>query len=86
MLGYMYHSMPILASINPGNDLKDILEENSAGLVSINGDDAEFCYNATRLIRDADLRRQLGVNARLLLESKFSVYRAAKQILSHFLK
>ena len=27
MLGYMYHSLPILASINPENDLKEIIEK-----------------------------------------------------------
>jgi glycosyltransferase involved in cell wall biosynthesis len=86
MLGYMYYSMPILASINPGNDLKDILEEKQAALVSINGDDARVRINAIKLIRDGNLRRQLGINARLLLENTFSVSRAAKQILAHFEK
>ncbi len=86
MLGYMTYSMPILASINPGNDLKDILEENHAGLVCINGNDAQFRDNAIQLIRDSNLRHQLGLNAHLLLESTFSVSRAAKQILSHFKK
>lgn len=86
MLGYMYYSMPILASVNPGNDLKEILEEKHAGLVSINGNDAQFRDNAIRLIRDGDLRRQLGLNARSLLEGTFSVSQAAKQILNHFVK
>ncbi len=84
MLGYMLHSMPILASINPGNDLQDILEEKQAGLVSINGDDQQFHDNAVRLIEDVNLRRQLGANARFLMESTFSVSRAAQQILTHF--
>jgi glycosyltransferase involved in cell wall biosynthesis len=86
MLGYMYYSMPILASINPGNDLKETLEEKLAGLVSINGNDAQFRDNALQLIRDRNLRHQLGLNARSLLESTFSVSRAAKQILGHFEK
>jgi len=84
MLGYMLYSMPILASINPGNDLRDILEEKQAGLVSINGDDQQFRDNAIRLIKDIDLRRRLGANASLLMESTFSVSRAAQQILAHF--
>lgn len=84
MLGYMYHSMPILASINPGNDLKEILEDRQAGLVCMNGDDALFAAYAQRLARDGDLRSLLGKNARALLESTFSVSNAAEQILSHF--
>jgi len=86
MLGYMYYSMPILASINPGNDLKEILEEKHAGLVCINGNDAQFRDNAIQLIRDSNLRYQLGLNARSLLKSTFSVSRAAEQILAHFEK
>jgi glycosyltransferase involved in cell wall biosynthesis len=84
MLGYMYYSMPILASVNLGNDLKDMLEDNHAGLICINGDDEQFCKNAIQLIRNSNLRRQLGLNARSLLESTFSVSRAAEQILAHF--
>jgi glycosyltransferase involved in cell wall biosynthesis len=84
MLGYMYHSMPILASINPGNDLKEILEGRQAGLVCINGEDDLLAAHAHRLVRDEGYRRLLGKNARALLESTFSVSKAAGQILSHF--
>lgn len=84
MLGYMYHSMPILASINPDNDLKEIIEKNEAGLVSINGEDDVFLGNTVRLLRDKMLRKQMGVNARCLLENNFSVQKAAEQILSIF--
>lgn len=84
MLGYMYHSMPILASINLGNDLKTILEDKQAGLVCINGEDEKFAANARRLLVDRPLRRQVGLNARALLENTFSVSRAARQILAHF--
>ena len=86
MLSYMYYSMPILASVNPGNDLKETLEEKHAGLVCINGNDAQFRNNAIHLIRDSNLRRQLGLNARLLLESTFSVSQAAKQVIARFKK
>jgi glycosyltransferase involved in cell wall biosynthesis len=84
MLGYMYHSMPILASINPGNDLKTILEEGQAGLVSINGEDDQFASDARKLLGNADLRHRTGRNARALLENTFSVSMAARQILAHF--
>jgi glycosyltransferase involved in cell wall biosynthesis len=84
MLGYMYHSIPILASINSGNDLKEILEGQEAGLVCMNGEDDLFTAHARRLVRDEEYRRLLGKNARALLESTFSVSKAAKQILSHF--
>jgi glycosyltransferase involved in cell wall biosynthesis len=84
MLGYMYHSMPILASVNPGNDLKEILEGQQAGLVCMNGEDDLFAVHTGRLVRDENYRHLLGKNARTLLESTFSVSRAAGQILAHF--
>jgi glycosyltransferase involved in cell wall biosynthesis len=84
MLGYMYYSMPMLASINPGNDLKVILEDNEAGLVCINKDDETFAAFARRLLADEALRLRMGRNARALLESTFSVSGAARQILAHF--
>jgi len=84
ILGYMYHAKPILASINPGNDLQDMLQTHEAGLVCHNGED-EMLYNqALQLINNPALRVQMGINGRNLLENKFSVSTAASQILSHF--
>lgn len=84
MLGYMSQSMPMLASINPGNDLKEIIESSNAGLVCLNGEDEKFEDNARRLLEDVNLRTRMGVNSRALLDEMFSVKRAAGQILSHF--
>lgn len=84
LLGYMEHSIPVLASINEGNNLINIVREKEIGLVSINGDDETLIANARKLMTDATLRRQLGQNGRSLLEDKFSVAGAAQQILSHF--
>ncbi len=79
----MDQAKPTLASINPGNDLKDLLEKHDAGLVCINGDDERFKMLAKRLLEDRELRMRLGQNARAMLENCFSVHRAAAQILSH---
>ena len=84
MMSYMFHAKPMLASINPHNDLKEMLEDKKAGLVCINGEDEIFASYARRLVTDENLRRQLGINARALLEDTFSVSKAASQILSHF--
>lgn len=84
MLGYLYFSKPILASINSGNDLEEILDEYNAGLVSINGDNIQLLENALYLIDNPHVRNKMGNNGRLLLENLFSVSNAAKQILSHF--
>ena len=81
LLGYMYYSMPVLASINPGNDLRDMLESHQAGLVSLNGADGELADQARRLAADGELRKTMGADSRRLLEEMFSVEKAAAQIL-----
>jgi len=82
MLSYMQASLPMLASVNPGNDLRQVVEEARAGFVSWNGDDATLLENARRLARDGALRAEMGRNARRLLERSFLVSRAAEQILA----
>lgn len=84
MLGYMQYSKPILASINPGNDLKKILLDNNAGLVSINGDDDLLVTNCLYLIQNPDARNTIGNNGYNLLKNIFSVNNASSQILGHF--
>jgi glycosyltransferase involved in cell wall biosynthesis len=80
---YLFWGIPVLASLNPGNDLFDLLRENQAGLCFLNGDDDSLAAAAERLANDADLRAKLGRNARRLLESTFSVDAAARQIFAH---
>jgi len=80
LLGYMVQELPILGSVNAGNDLKEVVEEAEAGLVTINGEDEAFLANALKLLHDAN-REEIGRNARRLLEKSFSVEAAAGQIL-----
>ena len=84
LLGYMYFSMPMLCSLNPGNDLKTMLERSEAGLCSLNGEDDVLLANALSLAKDAALRQKMGLNARQLLERDFAVSVIARRILSHF--
>jgi O26-antigen biosynthesis N-acetyl-L-fucosamine transferase len=86
LLGYMYWCKPTLASVNPGNDLFEILEKNQAGFCLLNGDDDVLCAAALKLSNNADLRCKMGKNARSLLERLFSVETAARQITSQFQK
>jgi glycosyltransferase involved in cell wall biosynthesis len=81
LLSYLVSGLPVLASVNPGNDLRGLLENAGAGLVSENGDDAGFVANARALL-DAPRRRDLGERGRTLLASTFSVGAAARRILA----
>ncbi len=80
LLGYMVQGMPVLGSVNPGNDLKETMEESGAGLIAINGEDDTLYANALRLL-DAQERRRIGKGAKELLEKSFSVQSAARKIL-----
>jgi O26-antigen biosynthesis N-acetyl-L-fucosamine transferase len=81
LLGYAQNSMPVLASVNPGSDLIEMLESRNAGLVTINPDDAKLADCARKLVNDTELRRTIGANCRGMLDELFSVEKAAGQIL-----
>ncbi|HEU5407575.1 MAG TPA: glycosyltransferase family 4 protein [Nitrospira sp.] len=84
LLGYLSCARPVLASLNPGNDIRRVLEEAGAGLCCENGDDQQLREAAIRLANDRELREEMGRNAHRLLETRFSDAAAADQILSHF--
>jgi glycosyltransferase involved in cell wall biosynthesis len=81
LFGYMYWGKPVLASLNPGNDLFTLLGHKCAGFCLVNGDDANLTAAALQLASDVELRTQMGRNARSLLETTFSSRAAAEQIL-----
>lgn len=83
LLSYLRQGLPILASINPDNDLRQVIDDAEAGLVCLNGEDHQFTANAMRLFEDKEMRRHMGRNARQLLEQMFSVEIAADRILAH---
>lgn len=81
LLGYMVESLPILGSVNKGNDILDLVNSSGAGLVSINGEDDIFLKNAIKLINDATLRNSMGNNSFDLVSKTFSVESAVDDIL-----
>lgn len=82
ILGYMVNQIPILGSVNAGNDLQSIISEFEAGLVTVNGEDDLLVQNALSLLDSPVLRRQSGVNAERLLHARFTVSAAADEVLS----
>jgi len=80
LLGYMLESMPILGSVNPGNDLSDVISNAGAGYVFVNGEDNKLREAAIELAFNAQLRHKLGNNGSGLLNHSFSVESAASVI------
>lgn len=81
LLGYMVQSKPVLGSINKNNDIKEIIEKANAGFITINGDDETFIHNAKELVKNKNLRNEMGKNSNKLLMKTFSVEEAARNIL-----
>ena len=86
LLGYLLCGKPVLASLNPGNGLAQLLQEADAGIACENGDDDGLNAAALLLLGNPDLRKRMSANAKLLGETKFSARTATRQILSHILQ
>jgi O26-antigen biosynthesis N-acetyl-L-fucosamine transferase len=83
LLSYLFWGIPVLASVNPGNDLFDLLADGNAGLCLKNGDDDALYRAALRIADDPAVREAMGRNARQLLEDQFSVANAVDSIFQH---
>ncbi|EFN1826201.1 glycosyltransferase family 4 protein [Escherichia coli] len=83
LLGYMAQQIPILGSVNKGNDLMELVNHNNAGIIRVNGDDSSLYQAAKMLLEEPQLREMLGKGAYKLLQQKFSVATAARTILHH---
>lgn len=81
LLSYMEAGLPVLGSVNPGNEVKRLVDEAGVGLVSWNGDDDAFADAAMRMIDEQNERHQMGLAARDICQGRFSSRRAASQIL-----
>lgn len=82
LLGYMVNKLPILGSVNQGNDLMEIINAADAGIALENGKDGALLAAAENLLAVPALRRRQGENAYKLLREQFSVEFAAKEIIS----
>ncbi|EKR66083.1 MULTISPECIES: glycosyltransferase family 4 protein [Leptospira] len=85
ILEYMRQRKPILGSVNPGNDLQEVIHSAGAGFVSISGQDKLFYENAFKFL-NPKVRKECGKNSESLLKQKFSVNSAADMILSSYEK
>ncbi|MCF4009287.1 glycosyltransferase family 4 protein [Rheinheimera sp. UJ63] len=81
LLGYMVESLPILGSVNRGNDVIELINQHKAGFVFENGDDEAFFLAAQKLLSSTELRANTGIAARQLLQKYFSVESVAGQII-----
>lgn len=81
LICYAAAGKPILADVNEGNDVFELLHVHRAGLASSN-DESILLLNARMLADDKNLRDELGANGKALASKLFSVHTAAQQIVA----
>jgi glycosyltransferase involved in cell wall biosynthesis len=82
-LAYLRAGLPVLARVNDGNDLIEMIRESEVGFVSAGNDSEELLEaHARTLASDAGLRSRYGKNGLVLARTQFSPDRAVKTISS----
>lgn len=81
-LTYMQSGIPVLASINKGNDLKGLVETHRVGRVSVDAEGADLLALVDKMIADDLTDPDIARRCRALSDELFAVRVAAKQIVS----
>ena len=84
LLSYLEAGLPVLASVNAGNEIKHIVENGGAGVVTWNGDDGVLLSAADRMLDDAEAHEKMSAAAMKLCKTLFSSSRAAEQVSRFF--
>ena len=79
-LAYMRAGLPVLASINAGNDLEGIVEKNAVGKVVTSNRVLDLKQHAEALLLDINADSDLKARCQALASGKFSTSSAVKQI------
>jgi len=79
-LSYMEAGLPVLARLNPGNDLADVIAENQVGASYTGADSLEFKSIADKLINDIIYDENIPHRCKNLAHTLFSTRNAVKQI------
>lgn len=81
-LSYMQSGLPVLASINPGNDLEGMIQREGIGRVCTDQSVETLQRLAVELADEIDSGKSVSVLCRALLERLFSPEASVKQIIS----
>ncbi|MGA0936306.1 MAG: glycosyltransferase, partial [Pseudohongiellaceae bacterium] len=81
-LAYMQAGLPVLATINAGNDLEVVINQNRVGRVITSNDVAELKLQADDLLASLATDDDFSGRCRQLAESRFSSRAAVQQIVA----
>lgn len=79
-LSYMRAGLPVLASVNPGNDLVELIAKHDLGRASVDQSGADLRHEALSLLDSMEVDRMNGQRFRALADSMFSAASAVRQI------
>jgi len=77
---YMQSGLPVLANVNPDNDLVKIIRDEQVGKVCENNQVAELQQLVNGLLEQIDVDHNLSSRCRGLFQREFSVEKAVRQI------
>lgn len=84
-LAYLHAGLPVLARINDGNDLRDLIVDEMVGRVSVGSESLDVVLlQAKELASDECLRVKMGKNGRGLGKKMYSSSAAAAQVVRSF--
>ncbi len=81
-LTYLRSGLPVLASINPGNDLVGLIEDERVGTVDVSGTAHALVPRVEHLLRTMDLDPNYAGRCRALFTRRFSSHAAAAQLVA----
>jgi glycosyltransferase involved in cell wall biosynthesis len=81
-LTYMQSGLPVLASLNVGNDLAQIIRDQQVGQVCENNDPHTLRRLAEQLLKQVGVDADLPTRCKALFEKQFAVEAAAQQIVA----
>ena len=81
-LSYMQVGLPVLASVNPGNDLISLIEERGVGRVSVDPSGADLLGAALSLLADIALGNDMPNRCKALSKAMFTSAAAVSQIVA----
>lgn len=84
-LSYLKAGLPVLARVNPGTDLQNLIEKEKIGLVYSGNDTNDFRKIAEMLIGDQNNSKAMSIRCRSLFQRMFSTNNIANQIISSIL-
>ena len=81
-LTYMQSGLPVLANVNPGNDLASIIRKARVGQVCESNNFSELFELTNTLLEQIEFDREMAKRCKNFFRQNFSVEQAAKQIVN----